>query len=801
MRPLFTPLLTAMALTAMAWTTIAAAQTAGAVAYTAAVLAGSDWVGDHGPATHALLFQAEGLAVDPAGNLYVADAQGHRVRQVTPAGVIRTIAGTGQPGFSGDGGPADAAQLNSPYGLALDNHGNLYIADLGNARVRRVDPNGNITTVASTPLRSPRNLAVDAAGNLYISDFDGQQVYEIGSDGVLAPLITAGLSFPTALAVDRAGVLYIADSGNHLVRKFDRGVLTSVAAAATPTGLAFDAFGALYIADSSAGQIVRVPPEGGLFSTLPVSARDLAFGPDGSLYTAGGALVTRVLPAPARIVAGGGNTAFGDQGSARDARLNHPTSVAADARGNVYIADRDNHRIRRVAPDGIITTVAGTGAAGNNGDGGPATLARLNGPTSVSLDPGGDLYIADTGNHRVRKFTPGGIMLAAAETVAPVDMAADAAGDVYIADAGAGRIYRALAAGVVVPFLDGLQSPGGVALDRDGNLYYTDTVAGRVWRRSVAGTVTELGAGRFVNPRGLAVSETGDVFVADSGLGRVLRVDLLRRLIRNARARDALAVDGAIGTPWDVAIASAGTLFVADAEGDRVWILAPVAPAASSLTAIDAVNAASMLPGPLAPGMLVAIRGAGASATEVSFAGFPATILSADDDPHSGAGAGANRRHEPNPDRSRRRPANLDTGNRRRGGARALHHRVGTGRRGEPGRDAQLRRSSRLPRVLDFALWNRRRDRRFAGGGEDRRLPGGRTLFGRGGGLSGTLSDQCARSRGIHGARNPGRNGHGRRGGQSAGRDDRRGVKSTTNNPDTELLPPAGARSGPSPGV
>jgi DNA-binding beta-propeller fold protein YncE len=108
------------------------------VKYAPAVLAGSDWVGDNGPATQALLFQAEGVASDLSGNIYVADAQGHRVRQVSRAGVIRTIAGTGQPGFSGDGGPASAAQLNSPYGLAFDKRGNQYIADRGNGRVRRV---------------------------------------------------------------------------------------------------------------------------------------------------------------------------------------------------------------------------------------------------------------------------------------------------------------------------------------------------------------------------------------------------------------------------------------------------------------------------------------------------------------------------------------------------------------------------------------------------------------------------------------------------------------------------------------
>src|SRR5690242_12494033 len=170
------------------WTAIAGAQGT----YTAAVLAGSDWVGDNGPATLALLFQAEGLATDLSGNIYIADAQGHRVRQVSRAGVIRTIAGTGRPGFSGDGGPASAAQLNSPYGLAFDNRGNLYVADLGNGRVRRVTPDGIISTVAAAPLISPRNLAADNAGGLYVSDFDGHAVYRIGADGALVPLVSSG---------------------------------------------------------------------------------------------------------------------------------------------------------------------------------------------------------------------------------------------------------------------------------------------------------------------------------------------------------------------------------------------------------------------------------------------------------------------------------------------------------------------------------------------------------------------------------------------------------------------------------
>ena len=581
--------------------------------YTVTALAGSDWIGDGGPATQALLFQAEGIAVDPLGNIYIADAQAQRIRQVSSSGTIRTFAGTGKPGFSGDGGPASEAQLRSPYGLAFDGRGNVYIADLGNGRVRRVGPDGRIATVAAAPLISPRNLAIDSGGNLYISDFEGQQVYRLGADGNLVSIVS-GLSYPTALAVDRSGALYIADSGNHVVRKFAGGTLTTVAVASMATGLAIDASGALYIADSAAGQILKIPPAG-LSSSIRADARDLAFGADGSLYASGGALVTRVLPGLARVVAGGGNAAFGDFGYAGDARLNSPAGVASDALGNVYIADRGNNRVRKVDTNGIITTVAGTGGRGNTGDNGSATLARLNGPSSVSLDAAGNVLISDTGSHRVRKFAPGGIILPVAETLAPVAAVSDSAGNVYIADADAGRIYWAAATGVVVPYIVGLQSPGGVGLDRDGNLFYSDTGAARVWRRDSTGSTTEIGMGLWSNPRGVAVSDNGDILVADAGLRRVLRVD-------PSGSVTALETDASIGSPWGVAIGTGGKVYVADPENDRVWMLTP---------RVEAVNAASLLAGPIAPGMLVRIRGAGADATDVFFGTIEVAILSVDD--------------------------------------------------------------------------------------------------------------------------------------------------------------------------
>jgi len=334
------------------------------LAYTISTVAGSDEVGDGGPASQALLLQAEGVVVDLAGNLYIADALGHRVRQVSLAGIVRTVAGTGRRGFSGDGGPAAVAQLNSPYGLALDRAGNLYIADLGNARVRKVTAGGAISTVAGPwGLAAPRNVAVDSSGNLLVSDFNSHKVLRVNLDGSLTAVAGTGipgysgdggsasiaqLNSPTALAFDRQNNLYIGDSQNHAIRKIAGGIIVTLARVSTPSGLAFDASGNLYVADRAAGQIWRIPPSGQT-AGLSVSARDVAIAPDGALFASDGTLVRRIQPSGIlTIAAGGGKITYGDQGDARRARLNHPTGVAVDAAGNLYIADRDNHRIRRV---------------------------------------------------------------------------------------------------------------------------------------------------------------------------------------------------------------------------------------------------------------------------------------------------------------------------------------------------------------------------------------------------------------------------------------------------------------------
>jgi len=262
--------------------------------------------GDGGPADQAEFLFLSGVALGPDGSLYIADAGNNRIRRVAPDGIINTVVGTGIQGFSGDGGPADQARLNNPTGIALSPDGSLYIADASNSRIRRVAPDGLISTIAGTGIQ--------------------------GFSGDGGPADQAKLFFPSSIALGPGGSLYFAEVNNNRIRRIT---------------------------------------------------------PDGIITT----------------VAGTGGQGFSDDGGPADqAQLNFPRGVAVGPDGSLYIADTANHRIRRVAPDGIISTIAGTGSPIFSGDGGPADQAELNAPWNVALGPDGSLYIADGYNFRIRRI-------------------------------------------------------------------------------------------------------------------------------------------------------------------------------------------------------------------------------------------------------------------------------------------------------------------------------------------------------------------------------------------------------------
>ncbi len=306
------------------------------------------------------------MAVDAAGNIYIADTNNCRIRKVTPNGTISTIAGDGVPNYAGDGGPAVQAELSFPRGVAVDAAGNVFIAaDTNNARIRKISTVGTISTVAgngtfgyagdggpaiNAEFFNPYDVAVDKSGDLFIVERGNQRVRKVTPDGVIMTIagngtfgysgdggqaISAQLNFPVALTVDTSGNVFIADADNNCVRK--------------------------------------VSP-GGIITT----------------------------------VAGNGVVGFsGDGGPATSAQINDPEGVAVDAAGNLYVSDEDNQRVR-VVINGIITTIAGNGTAGFRGDGGPATMGEFNLPQGLGIGQGGSLYIVDSGNNRIRQLTPSG---------------------------------------------------------------------------------------------------------------------------------------------------------------------------------------------------------------------------------------------------------------------------------------------------------------------------------------------------------------------------------------------------------
>ena len=330
------------------------------------------------------------LAFDDAGNLYIAERHNHRILKVDTSGIVRVAAGTvdeqglAQSGFSGDGGPATEAKLNFADAIAAGPDGTLYVADAGNHRIRMVDEDGTITTVAGN----------GAAG------FSG--------DG--GPATEASLDYPTGLTVDRDGTLYFLDSNNFRIRKVDGGGTITTVAGTGSAGLTRDG----------------TPAAKAQFRFAYDENAPGDHSPAGLALGRGGVLLlpdhdnhrVRMIDASGlvRTVAGNGEIEFsGDGGPATRAGLFGPLDVAIDAEGNIYIGTHDHtadggqdpapggsNRVRMVTPKGIITTVAGSDKGGYSGDGGPATKAQLNIPAGVAIGPDGNLYIADADNNRIR---------------------------------------------------------------------------------------------------------------------------------------------------------------------------------------------------------------------------------------------------------------------------------------------------------------------------------------------------------------------------------------------------------------
>lgn len=560
------------------------------------------FAGDGGPATQARIDGPQSLALDAEGALYIADANNNRVRKIDSSGVITTVAGNGSSVSAGDGGSAREASLHRPYGLAFDAEGNLYVSERFGHRIRKIATDGTITTVAGIgtagfsgdagaaidgQFNEPASLGFDAAGNLYVADSRNDRVRRISPDGTLSTVMYEPWSIPYAIAVSGDGTLYVSDTNCSLIRvsaggtsriaggdysctyKGDGGWAVN-APVDISEGLALSSSGDLYVSDSGnyrlrrirAGVIEAVAGVGGHVdgdsSVATFSAvMGLSVGPDGTAYVADTYPNNRVRRVSkdgiTSTIAGLGYMAkTGDGGPATAAGLSYPIDTVVDGIGRVYIVDRVNNRIRRVGTDGIITTVAGDGtASGYSGDGGLATQTKLNRPRAVAVAPDASFYIADERNHRIRRVGVDGIISTVAGTGvagfagdgglamsavlnSPQSIALDGAGNLYICDYGNARIRKIAPDGTISTYAGtgtlgstGLGGPAtqaqldrttGIAVDSLGRLYLA---GGSLRVIDLDGTMRQVG-GVDYPAQDVAVGQDDTIYIGVLG-GRVLR--------------------------------------------------------------------------------------------------------------------------------------------------------------------------------------------------------------------------------------------------------------------------------------
>lgn len=505
-----------------------------------------------------------GIAVDNAGNIYVTDPGNTNIRKITANGVVSTVAGKAGVSGGGDGSGADALFSANLRGIVVDASGTIFVTDA--RTVRSITQTGVVTTITGTTdqvgaqdgdietatFTELNGITIDSSGNLYVTDGGfvpgsilsntaniSASVRKITPDGTVTTLAgTGGGSFdavlgfadgagaqarfryPQGIAIDSAGNLYVADRGNHAIRR-----ISQVTAADGTT-------------QATVSTVAGTPNEPGSADGIIANARfvapsGIAAGADGNLYVTDQThhTIRKIVPGNnVTTLAGAAPRTGSADGTGSAALFNGPLGIARDASGNLYVADSGNHTIRRIAPNGAVTTVAG--AAGQTGStDGSGSAARFNLPRDVATDPTGNVFISDDfTNNLIRRLTPAGAVTTfVSQLVEPQGVAVDRNGNVYVADRGADLVRKITPQGVMSVFASGLGLPQDVAVDVAGNVYVIEssTVIRRITPDGVVTTLagapfafgTQDGTGtsaRFNSPRSLAVDDDGNVYVADA---------------------------------------------------------------------------------------------------------------------------------------------------------------------------------------------------------------------------------------------------------------------------------------------
>ena len=604
-----------------------------------------------------------GVAMDAAGSLYVADANNHTIRKISPSGVVSTLAGLAGASGSIDGTGTEA-RFNNPQGVAVDTTGNVYVADVSAHTIRKITPAGLVSTLAGT-------------GTYGYKDDTGT---------------SAQFNGPSAVAVDAAGTVYVADVGNNVIRKISGGVVTTLAGVAggsgyldgpgasakfwAPSGLAVDAAMAnVYVVDSGNNRIRRIILSTSAVETLAGQAMSgstdaagtaakfnrpfgVALDPTGYLYVADSYNMTirKITLSSGQVttLAGQAGWSGSADGPGINARFLYPRGVVADGAGTVYVTDSLNHTLRRIViSSGEVSTLAGLVAAFGSADG-TGAAAQVKKPQGVGVDAAGNAYVADTGSNTIRKITPAGVVTTMAgyagmagstdatgtnaRFFGPQGVALDAAGNVYVADT-TNNTIRKITPGGVVNTLAGLagapgsadgtgtaarfDTPTGVAVDTAGNVYVADTYNVTIRKITAAGVVSTLAgragysgftdatgtAARFFWPQGVAVDATGTVYVADyHTIRKITTAGVVTTLAGSAGlsgATDGTGSAARFNNPKDVAVDAVGNLFVADTDNHTIR---KVTSAGVVTTVAGRAGVIGFQPGPL-PGGLNAPQG------------------------------------------------------------------------------------------------------------------------------------------------------------------------------------------------
>ena len=569
----------------------------------------------------------QGMAIDNAGNLYVADWQLHNIRKITPAGVVTTLAGPdADSGGAASGlvdGTGTAARFNAPIGVAVDAAGNVYVGDFGNYAVRKIQPDGTVTTLAggqfgatdvdgfgtAAKFGGPVGVAVDSHGNVFVADQGLQSIRKITPAGAVSTFAGVSSRLTAGSIVDGTG---------------------AAARFIAPQGLTIDAHDNLYVGD---GSVLRKVTPAAVVTTVPNTAdityaHGIAVDPAGNVFVADeNSNVIRKIDTAGTMTTFAGTvrpnftTGYAD-GIGAAAAFTAPTSVAADAAGNVFVGD-GNGVIRKITPAAVVTTFAGTVGRYGRDDGVGAT-ARFNGAQGIAVDASGRLFVADLGGNSVRQVTLGGTVttLAGADfqfgsndgTTATAHfraigaVASDATGNLFVAD---GTTVRKIAPDGTVSTLAGTQgvtahadgtgaaagfaSIDAIATDAAGNVYVAEADGQSIRKITPAGVVTTLAgmageagsadgtgsAARFSSPHGLAVDPSGNVIVADSQNNTLRKVTPAGVVTTLAGLAGALGHDDGAGAaarfafPYVVTTDTAGNAYAFDLVSNIVRKVTP----------------------------------------------------------------------------------------------------------------------------------------------------------------------------------------------------------------------------------